>query len=151
MKDDLKEDTILISETLSDSNKFIKANNDLFEAGFIYYDTGLQPQIKMLYQAQKIFLGVNQIFSCIDYMENKKMFEAELPSLLYDVLVDLDCIYVVCVCELDIFVYQNDGTLLWNMGFRDTVESYYLDDESIIIECSDGERTTFQLDSGAVK
>ncbi|EFS01178.1 hypothetical protein NT03LS_0626 [Listeria seeligeri FSL N1-067] len=38
------------------------------------------------------------------------------------------------------------------MGFRDTVDSYYLeDDESIIIECSDGEQTTFQLESGAVK
>lgn len=32
LKDDLKEDTILISQALSDSNKFIKANNDLFEA-----------------------------------------------------------------------------------------------------------------------
>ncbi|WP_221638345.1 hypothetical protein [Listeria seeligeri] len=63
MKDDLKEDTILISETLSDSNKFIKANNDLFEAGFIYYDTGFTtPNKDAIPSAKDIFGSESNFF-----------------------------------------------------------------------------------------
>ncbi|MGX7150190.1 hypothetical protein [Enterococcus ureasiticus] len=151
LEKNLGKDSFLFSEEVSESNKFIKFSNNLSEVGFIYYDIGLEPQIKLLTQSNKIFLGINSIFACIDYTTKSVLFEEKLPSLLYDILIDSDSNYIIYVCELDIFVYKNDGSFLWKTGFRDIIEDYYLEgNDSICIECSDGDNTTFSLVSGKV-
>ncbi|MGG5342900.1 hypothetical protein [Enterococcus sp. AZ192] len=152
LEKNLSKGSFLFSEEVSESNKFIKFSNNLSEVGFIYYDIGLEPQIKLLTQSNKIFLGINSIFACIDYTTKSVRFEEKLSSLLYDILIDSDSNYIIYVCEFDIFVYKNDGSFLWKIGFRDTIEDYYLEgNDSISIECSDGDNTTFSLDSGKVR
>lgn len=152
LKKSLGGNSFLISEEIFESNKFMKFSNDLIEIGFIYYDVGLEPQIELLVQSSKLFLGVNKSYACLNYTNKSVLFEGELSSLLYEILIDSDFKYVVYVCELDIFVYKNDGSFLWKMGFRDIIEDYYLvGNESIVIECSDGNKTNFSLDSGKVK
>lgn len=142
----------LYSEQISESNKFIKYSNDLVDIGFIYYDVGVEPQIELLSQSNKIFLGVNKIYACIDYDNKSTLFKEELPSLLYEILVDSDAQYIVYICELDILVYKNDGSFLWKMGFRDVIEDYYLDgNKSIVIEYNDGNKVSFSLESGKAK
>ncbi|ALS36271.1 hypothetical protein ABID30_000959 [Enterococcus rotai] len=152
LEKNLGKNSFLFSEEVSESNKFIKFSNNLSEVGFIYYDIGLEPQIKLLPQSNKVFLGINSIFACIDYTTKSVLFEEKLPSVLYDILIDSDSNYIIYVCELDIFVYKNDGSFLWKMGFRDIIEEYYLEgNDSISIECSDGDNTTFSLVSGKVR
>ena len=144
--------SFLISEEISESNKFIKYSNDFIDIGFIYYDVGLEPQIELIAQSNKVFLGVNKIYSCLDYDSKSILFKEEFPSLLYEILVDSDAQYIIYVCELDIFVYKNDGSFLWKMGFRDIIEDYYLEgNKSIIIEYNDGDKISFSLDSGKTK
>lgn len=148
----LDSSSFLISEEISESNKFIKYSNDFVDIGFIYYDVGLEPQIELLAQSNKIFLGVNKIYSCLDYDSKSMIFKKELPSLLYEILVDSDAQYIIYVCELDIFVYKNDGSFLWEMGFRDVIEDYYLEgNKSIVIEYNEGNKISFSLDSGKTK
>ena len=66
--------------------------------------------------------------------------------------MDSDAQYIIYICELDIFVYKNDGSFLWKMGFRDIIEDYYLDgDELIVIEYNDGDKISFSLESGKIK
>ncbi|MBC2379019.1 hypothetical protein HBP49_12530 [Listeria welshimeri] len=152
LETNLDRSSFLISEEISESNKFIKYSNDFVDIGFIYYDVGLEPQIELLTQLDKIFLGVNKIYSCLDYDSKSMLFKKELPSLLYEILVDSDAQYIIYVCELDIFVYKNDGSFLWKMGFRDVIEDYYLEgNESIVIEYNDGDKINFSLDSGKTK
>ncbi|EOH96600.1 hypothetical protein UAY_02968 [Enterococcus moraviensis ATCC BAA-383] len=152
LEKNLGKNSFLFSEEVSESNKFIKFSNNLSEVGFIYYDIGLEPQIKLLPQSNKVFLGINSIFACIDYTTKSVLFEEKLPSLLYDILIDSVSNYIIYVCELDIFIYKNDGSFLWKMGFRDIIEDYYLEgNDSISIECSDGENITFSLVSGKVR
>ncbi|WP_430597966.1 hypothetical protein [Enterococcus sp. AZ177] len=152
LEKNLGKNSFLFSEEVSESNKFIKFSNNLSEVGFIYYDIGLEPQIKLLPQSNKVFLGINSIFACIDYTTKSVLFEEKLPSLLYDILIDSDSNYIIYVCELDIFIYKNDGSFLWKMGFRDIIEDYYLEgNDSISIECSDGDNITFSLVSGKVR
>lgn len=144
--------SFLISEEISESNKFIKYSNDFVDIGFIYYDVGLEPQIELIAQSNKVFLGVNKIYSCLEYDSKSILFKEELPSLLYEILVDSDAQYIIYVCELDIFVYKNDGSFLWKMGFRDIIEDYYLEEnKSIVIEYNDGDKISFSLDSGKTK
>lgn len=152
LETNLDRSSFLISEEISESNKFVKYSNDFVDIGFIYYDVGLEPQIKLLAQSNKIFLGVNKIYSCLGYDSKSVLFKEELPSLLYEILVDSDAQYIIYVCELDILVYKNDGSFLWKMGFRDIIEDYYLEgNKSIVIEYNDGDKINFFLDSGKTK
>lgn len=148
----LDENSFLFSEEISESNKFIKFSNNLIDIGFSYYDVGLEPQIESLTLSNNIVVGINSIYACLDYNTKTILFEEKLPSLLYEILIDSDSKYIVFICELDVFVYENDGSLLWSMGFRNVIEDYYLEGaESIVIECDDGDKTTFYLESGRVK
>ena len=152
LETNLDKNSFLISEHISESNKFIEYSNDFVNIGFIYYNVGLEPQIELLAQSNKIFLGVNKIYACLDYVSKSLLFKEELPSLLYEILVDSDAQYIIYICELDIFVYKNDGSFLWKMGFRDIIEDYYLDgDELIVIEYNDGDKISFSLESGKIK
>lgn len=152
LKKNLRTTSFLLKEETSESNRFVKFSNELFDIGFIYYDVGLEPQIMESSQANKLFLGINSICACIDSTDNTVCFEEQLTSLLYEILTDASSEYVVYVCELDILVYKNDGSFLWKMGFKDIVEDYYLEENGkIVIECSDGDKTAFSLDSGRVK
>lgn len=152
LETNLDKNSFLISEQISESNKFIEYSNDFVNIGFIYYNVGLEPQIELLAQSNKIFLGVNKIYACLDYVSKSLLFKEELPSLLYEILVDSDAQYIIYICELDIFVYKNDGSFLWKMGFRDIIEDYYLDgDELIVIEYNDGDKISFSLESGKIK
>lgn len=152
LEQSLEENSFLFSEEISESNKFIKFSNKLVDIGFIYYDIGLLPQIKLLTLSNNIFVGINSIYACLDYTTKTVLFEEKLPSLLFEILIDLDSKYIVFICELDVFVYENSGSLLWSMGFRNVIEDYYLEGaESIVIECDDGDKTTFSLESGRVE
>lgn len=152
LEQSLDENSFLFSEEISESNKFIKFSNDLVDIGFIYYDIGLEPQIKLLTLSNNIFVGINSIYACLDYTTKTVLFEEKLPSLLYEIMIDSDSKYIVFICELDVFVYENGGSLLWSMGFRNVIEDYYLEGtESIVIECDDGDKTTFSLGSGRVE
>lgn len=152
LEQSLEENSFLFSEEISESNKFIKFSNKLADIGFIYYDIGLEPQIKLLTLSNNIFVGINSIYACLDYTTKTVLFEEKLPSLLFEILIDLDSKYIVFICELDVFVYENGGSLLWSMGFRNVIEDYYLEGaESIVIECDDGDKTTFSLESGRVE
>lgn len=152
LETNLDKNSFLISEQKSESNKFIEYSNDFVNIGFIYYNVGLEPQIELLAQSNKLFLGVNKIYSCLDYDSKSLLFKEELPSLLYEILVDSDAQYIIYICELDIFVYKNDGSFLWKMGFRDIIEDHYLDgDKSIVIEYNDGDKISFSLESGKIK
>lgn len=152
LEQSLEENSFLFSEEISESNKFIKFSNKLVDIGFIYYDIGLEPQIKLLTLSNNIFVGINSIYACLDYTTKTVLFEEKLPSLLFEILIDLDSKYIVFICELDVFVYENGGSLLWSMGFRNVIEDYYLEGaESIVIECDDGDKTTFSLESGRVE
>ncbi|WP_034559563.1 hypothetical protein [Carnobacterium gallinarum] len=149
LEQSLDENSFLFSEEISESNKFIKFRNNLIDIGFIYYDVGLEPQIKLLTLSNNIFVGINSIYACLDYTTKTVLFEEKLPSLLYEIMIDSDSKYIVFICELDVFVYENGGSLLWSMGFRNVIEDYYLEGtESIVIECDDGDKTTFSLESG---
>lgn len=152
LEQSLDENSFLFSEEISESNKFIKFSNDLVDIGFTYYDIGLEPQIKLLTLSNNIFVGINSIYACLDYTTKTVLFEEKLPSLLYEIMIDSDSKYIVFICELDVFVYENGGSLLWSMGFRNVIEDYYLEGtESIVIECDDGDKTTFSLGSGRVE
>jgi hypothetical protein len=152
LKQSLDKNSFLFSEEISESNKFIKFSNNLVDIGFIYYGVGLEPQIELIIPSNKVFLGINSIYACIDCTSKSVLFEETLPSLLYEILVDSESKYIVFVCELDVYAYENDGSLLWHMGFRNIIEDYYLEEkESIVIECDDGDKTTFSLGSGKVK
>ncbi|MBC1586329.1 hypothetical protein HCJ21_12970 [Listeria seeligeri] len=152
LEESLDENSFLFSEGISESNKFIKFSNDLVDIGFIYYDVGLEPQIKLLTLSNNIFVGINSIYAWLDYTTKTVLFEEKLPSLLYEIMIDSDSKYIVFICELDVFVYENGGSLLWSMGFRNVIEDYYLEGtESIVIECDDGDKTTFSLESGRVE
>ncbi|WP_034563894.1 hypothetical protein [Carnobacterium gallinarum] len=152
LEQSLDENSFLFSEEISESNKFIKFSNNLVDIGFIYYDVGLEPQIKLLTLSNNIFVGINSIYACLDYTTKTVLFEEKLPSLLYEIMIDSDSKYIVFICELDVFVYENGGSLLWSMGFRNVIEDYYLEGtESIVIECDDGDKTTFSLESGRVE
>lgn len=152
LEQSLDENSFLFSEEISESNKFIKFSNDLVDIGFIYYDIGLEPQIKLLTLSNNIFVGINSIYACLDYTTKTVLFEEKLPSLLYEIMIGSDSKYIVFICELDVFVYENGGSLLWSMGFRNVIEEYYLEGtESIVIECDDGDKTTFSLGSGRVE
>lgn len=152
LEKNLDKSSFLISEEISESNNFIEYSNDFANIGFIYYNVGLEPQIELLAQSNKIFLGVNKIYACLDYDSKSLLFKEELPSLLYEILVDSDAQYIIYICELDIFVYKNDGSFLWKMGFRDIIKDYYLDgDKSIVIEYNDGDKISFSLESGKIK
>lgn len=152
LEQSLDENSFLFSEEISESNKFIKFSNSLVDIGFIYYDVALEPQIKLLTLSNNIFVGINSIYACLDYTTKTVLFEGKLPSLLYDIMIDSDSKYIVFICELDVFVYENGGSLLWSMGFRNVIEDYYLEGtESIVIECDDGDKTTFSLESGRVE
>lgn len=148
----LDENSFLFSEEISESNKFIKFSNNLVDIGFIYYDVGLDPQIESLTLSNNIFVGINSIYACLDSTPKTVLFEEKLPSLLYEILIDSDSKYIVFVCELDVFVYENSGSLLCSMGFKNVIEDYYLEGtEFIVIECDDGDKTTFSLESGRVE
>src|SRR5699024_8318260 len=106
----------------------------------------------LLTLSNNIFVGINSIYACLDYTTKTVLFEEKLPSLLYEIMIDSDSKYIVFICELDVFVYENDGSLLWSMGFRNVIEDYYLEGtESIVIECDGGDKTTFSLGSGWVE
>lgn len=152
LEQSLSEKSFLFSEKISESNKFIKFRNNLVDIGFIYYDVGLDPQVELLTLSNNVFLGINIICACLDCTRKTILFEKNLPSLLYEILIDSESKYIIFVCELDVFVYKNDGSLLWHMGFRNVIEEYCLKEkESIVIECDDGDTTTFSLESGRVK
>lgn len=152
LEQSLDENSFLFSEEISESNKFIKFSNNLVDIGFIYYDVGLEPQIKLLTLSNNIFVGINSIYACLDYTTKTVLFEEKLPSLLYEIMIDSDSKYIVFICELDVLVYENGGSLLWSMGFRNVIEDYYLEGkESIVIECDDGDKITFSLESGRVE
>ncbi|EAD8204117.1 hypothetical protein H8969_001040 [Listeria monocytogenes] len=151
LENSLDKNAFLISEEKTESNKFIKFSNDLVDIGFIYYSVGLEPQLVLLTHSNKIFLGINNIYACLDYTAKSLLFEKELPSLLYEILSDLDSKYIIYVCELDIVIYNSNGLFLWKIGFRDTIENYYIEGNgAIVIECSDGDKTTFSLNTGKV-
>ncbi|EAC3044854.1 hypothetical protein IBL99_000900 [Listeria monocytogenes] len=139
----LDKNAFLINEEKIESNNFIKFSNDLVDIGFIYYSVGLEPQLVLLTHSNKIFLGINNIYACLDYTAK---------SLLYEILSDSDSKYIIYVCELDIVIYDSNGLFLWKIGFRDTIENYYIEgNDAIVIECSDGDKTTFSLDTRKVK
>lgn len=67
-------------------------------------------------------------------------------------MIDPNAKYIVFICELDILVYKSSGSLLWHIGFRNIVKDYYLKrNDSIVIECEDGDITIFSLESGKIK
>ncbi|EAF3220515.1 hypothetical protein CSI43_02715, partial [Listeria monocytogenes] len=83
-------------------------------------------------------------YACLNYTAKSLLFEKELPSLLYEILSDSDSKYIIYVCELDIVIYDSNGLFLWKIGFRDTIENYYIEgNDAIVIECSDGDKTIF--------
>lgn len=148
----LNKNSFLFSENYSENNKFIKISNNLVDIGFNYYDVGLEPQIKLSTLSNSIFLGINRIYACLDYTSKTVLFRGELPSLLYEILIDSDDNYIAFICELDVLVYEKSGSLSWSMGFKSVIEDYYLEGtEFIVIECEDGDKTTLALNSGKVE
>ncbi|PTO39291.1 hypothetical protein C6P52_05795 [Enterococcus mundtii] len=152
LKDSLRKRSFLLGEDIAESNQFIKFSNNLIDVGFIYDDLGLEPQMNISTRSNKVFLGINSLSACLDSANMSVSFEKKLPSLLYEIMIDPSSKYIMFICELDILVYESSGSLLWHMGFRNIVEDYYLKrDDSIVIECGDGDITIFSLESGKIK
>jgi len=152
LKESLGKKSFLLGEDIAESNQFIKISHSLIEVGFIYDDLGLEPQMYISTNSNKVFLGINSLSVCIDSANLSVSFEENLPSLLYEIMIDPNAKYIVFICELDILVYKSSGSLLWHIGFRNIVKDYYLKrNDSIVIECEDGDITIFSLESGKIK
>lgn len=78
LKESLGKKSFLLGEDIAESNQFIKISHSLIEVGFIYDDLGLEPQMYISTNSNKVFLGINSLSVCIDSANLSVSFEENL-------------------------------------------------------------------------
>ena len=123
--------------------------NGNFLFGLIYYYTGIKP--KFIIENNEIFLGFDKEIICFS-CEKKEVYRViKLSSLFYDLFNIKGKKLILIICELDIYVINNGGLIVWEMGFKDLIVDFeILKNEKLKIITFDGDETIFLLENGKV-
>lgn len=132
------------------TNRFVKISvlDYDFECGIIYYDLGIKPQILFDETNSILYMGFEKWVLCINYSDRTEIFKQKSVSAFFEFLETN--IFIIAICELDIFGFDREANLIWSIGLRDIVEDYcIIDDLTISITCADGTKTEYMLINGA--
>ena len=56
---------------------------------------------------------------------------------------------IVVICELDVYVINVMGYIIWTLGFRDIITDFMIfEGNKLRIETNDGDITTFLIENG---
>ena len=135
---------------ICDNNNKFELVSDLNEnsiCGLIYYYVGIKP--KFISNGNKIFLGFNKELIYFDINFNERIASIKLNSLFYDLMyIELKNLIVV-ICELDVYVINVMGYIIWTLGFRDIITDFMIfEGNKLRIETNDGDITTFLIENG---
>lgn len=144
--------SIILGDVNGENNKFevIMLADNSFVCAIVYYDYGIKPRILAQEDKSIWFIGFSKMLICFDYDIKKIFVQKELPSLFYEFIkVDSQNV-VIAICELDVFVFKNDGEIIWNIGFRDIIIDFYIRDNKLFIKCNDEDETIFLIIDGTI-
>ncbi|WHX48235.1 hypothetical protein QNH46_19350 [Paenibacillus woosongensis] len=143
----------MFGDVKGNNNRFevITVSEVNFECGIAYYDCGIKPHIVVKDKNNKLFLGFEKNIICVDMSLDNIVFEKKLTSIFYEFIEVQSQNAVIAICELDIYVFNYEGKILWEMGLREVINEFYvIEDEKLCIVYDDGDELIFSITEGKV-
>jgi len=116
--------------------------------GLAYCNYGVEPQILLVKSKNNLLIGFEETVIGLDYTTQIEIFRKKDISPFYEFITTKYCI--LAVFELGIYAYNMELTQIWSLGFRDVVVNYHVvNDENLMINCANGDQSTFSLKDGS--
>lgn len=126
----------------------IQVNN--IKIGISYYDLGVRPAIKVIYNT--IFIGFGNSILIYDYVEEKLIYHDIDPlHIVYEVKFIEDLNYVLFICELKLLCFDLQGVLVWENGFYDLIKDWKIQKNNIILYFNNNKEFEVSIKSGNAK
>lgn len=120
-----------------------------FRCGISYYYTGLQPEVFISDNYNRIFIGFDKFILCIDLDKKELKNKIKMGSLFYEFINIGSSSLIVVICELELIVVDYNGNIKWSIDFKDIIEDFSIEKNGFInIKCSDEQEFKFNIQNG---
>jgi len=88
----------------------------------------LKPDFLLIEETEKFFIGVEESIFVLDVSSGKVLSQQKLfaPFLTF---YHTDMNAVVALCELEVFVFDNEGQFRWGRSFPDVLSEIFIQDD----------------------
>jgi hypothetical protein len=123
-------------------------SEEKFDIGIQYDWHGLQPNLLLFPNHQKIMCSFENEIVCVDCMSKNIVFRHTLNSLIFSINYVEARHIIVVIQEMEIMVMHETGQEIWSCGGTDIIQNYEISDDWIYILCADGYDITFSILDG---
>lgn len=147
LKEYISDENFLIIGDKDEKNRYeiITTLNDIVICALLYCFHGIEPQILDFYN-NKMFIGINENFYCIDKNSKDLIFRIEFSSIFYEFSLIRDNKFIVIICELEIYIIDLNGNTIFKSGFGDIIFYSSVTDYYITIETELDGVLTYEVD-----
>lgn len=102
----------------------------------------LEPDVLLIEATERLFIGVEESIFVLDVSSGKVLFQQKLfaPFLAF---YHTELSAVVALCELEVFVFDNEGQFRWGRSFPDVLSEVSMQDD--IMEITELFGNTYQV------
>lgn len=138
---------ILIIDDKDEKNiyEIITTLDDVAICALLYCFHGIKPQI-LDFNKNKMLIGINENIYCIDKNLKTSIFHVELNSIFYEFSLIRDNKFIVIICELEVYVIDLNGNIIFKSRFSDIILNFSITDYFITIETEIDGVLTYELD-----
>lgn len=123
-------------------------SEEKFDIGIQYDWHGLQPNLLLFPQHQKIMCSFENELVCIDCISKDVAFRHTLSSLIFSINHIEKRHLIVVIHEMGVMVMHETGQEIWSCDGTDIIQNYKISDDRIYILCADGYDITFSVSDG---
>jgi hypothetical protein len=137
----LATDKVRFSSQIKCRNKSIPSNW-VWTKLLLQNSNELEPAFLLIETAQRLFIGVEESIFVLDVSSGKVLFQQKLfaPFLAF---YHIELSAVVALCELEVFVFDNEGQFRWGRSFPDVLSEVSTQDD--IMEITELFGNTYQV------
>lgn len=109
-----------------------------------YYFLGIEPQIMDF--NDKLYIGTNERFYCINKKTKNINYETPLRSVFYEFRLIRESSFIVIFAELEMRILDLSGQILFQTNFTDIVCDFDVNDSFITIETEEDGILIYEID-----